>query len=109
MPDCAGTKRGSDRKHMGCKRWRGPINENMIIVFLRLNTLLVCQDKRQIQVKSIKSYFFPKRCLRTNVKSICNGALRRSKYGILVKKDCIISLFGIDKIKKLKTVKIYFI
>jgi len=31
----------NDRKHMGCKRWREPINENMIIVFLRLNTLLV--------------------------------------------------------------------
>lgn len=105
MPDCVGTKRGFYRKHMGCKRWRGPINENMIIVFLRLNTLLVCQDKRQIQAKSIKSYFFPKPCLRTNVKPICNGTLRRSKYGILAKKDCIILLFGTDTFHKLKIVK----
>ncbi len=98
-------KGGSDRKHMGCKRWRGPINENMIIVFLRLNTVLVCQDKRQIQAKSIKPVFFPKWCLRTKVKSICNGTLRRSKYGILVKKTVLFHYLGLTLLKKIKTVK----
>lgn len=47
MPDSTGRAREANRKHMGRTGARTPSYENMIIVFLTLNTLQARQDPQK--------------------------------------------------------------